>query len=165
MDPMKPAPAQPSVLIPEHLTRELHEQDEARARARRKASYAAFRNTFINKHALEIEMIRRGAVVTEVDPVTGQVLAVELPGTIKPVVAVYTSVWKERVSRYWGNFLRSVRGLRWKWQNTRFTLNEGGRGVTLSIVPLYDMPFRLYVAGWVLMRSQSKWSLRDQRSR
>ena len=34
-----------------------------------------------------------------------------------------------------------------------FFFNEGGRGLTLGIMPGKFCPFRLYIAGWVLMYS------------
>lgn len=50
------------------------------------------------------------------------------------------------------------------WQLRRkpfgFIINEGGRGFTLSFLPKRGLPFRLYIAGWVLMRQRGKWSFK-----
>lgn len=102
-------------------------------------------------------MIRRGAIVKDVDPFTGQVLSVELP---EPAVQVYASVWWARVIRTFGNLRR-----KFQWKNVHINVNEGGRGITFAMMPRYRIDFRLYVAGWVLMRDCEKWSLRDRRSR
>ena len=164
--------AEKGSLIPDDAQRLLEQQDAERAKARAKLpvgtrAYDQFRNNFITNHADQIRLMQRGAIVTSTVadekrrrgiPVTDW-LDEERPYTVeipdgKPaetLVQARRVIWWAKVKRAFRTFIR--RGPHF------ITINEGGRGVTFSSVRP-GMPFRLYVAGWVLMLNMGKWSFR-----
>ena len=88
-------------LIPESAKRDLEKQDARRAKARQTASPDQFRQAFTRDFARDIELIRRGAIVTDVDS-EGRVLAVKMPdGKSVPTVGqAKRTLWWSRCRRF-----------------------------------------------------------------
>lgn len=96
-------------LIPDHAQRTLDEQDAARAKARSGALQDQFRRTFISEYAQQIELIRRGAIVTEVNR-AGEPVAFKMPDdkAVPTAKQARRTIWLSRVSRPFRNFFRPL---------------------------------------------------------
>jgi hypothetical protein len=150
-------------LIPSHAERTLAEWDNYRATERMRLDAMGARDT------TDVEITDEGGnkitvqMPTKVDYFksciqdfpTPERLA-QLPDLNKQEQANYKAMAATLAEK------KRLRNIPSFWQLRRkpfgFIINEGGRGVTLSVLPKRGLPFRLYVAGWVLMLQRGKWS-------
>jgi len=141
-------------LIPREAQAELERQDADRARARRTASGSQFRNDFLRVHGYELTLASKWGAEADV---TGP------PGAETVVRSIRDKYPPRKPGRFvrWLFRFRNRHGIPLFQYNPApvgFIFNEGGRGVTLTLTRM--VPFRLYVAGWVLMYQCGSWSLR-----
>lgn len=144
-------------LIPKEAQAELERQDAARAKAREeagRAGWSGFRNLFIRQHGYELELAQKWGA--EADVVNDHGTEV----VVRSIRDKYPPRKPGRFIRWLFQFRNRVGAPIFQYNPAPlgFILNEGGRGVTLTLTRM--VPFRLYVAGWVLMIRGGKVSFR-----
>jgi len=139
-------------LITREAQAELERQDAERARAHRTASGSQFRNDFVRTHGYELTLASKWGAEADVmgDP----------PVVVRSIRDKYPPRKPGRFVRWLFRFRNRIGAPVFQYNPAPvgFIFNEGGRGVTLTLTRM--VPFRLYVAGWVLMYQCGTWSLR-----
>jgi hypothetical protein len=143
--------------------RELARQDAARAKARlafdQKAGYnpqvraATFRDSFAKSIKYEFDLAGKwGASADTVQTPYGDEVTVSIKRKYPPRVIGAFEKWLVKHCRFQFPPCKNLKGC---------IFNEGGRGVTLTMTAM--VPFRLYIAGRVLNRTQTGvWTLQSR---
>jgi hypothetical protein len=139
-------------LIPREAQAELDRQDAERAEARRTASDRQFRDNFVRVHAYEIMLASKWGAEADV--------AGNPEVVVRSIRDKYPPRKPGRFIRWLFQFRNRVGAPIFQFNPAPlgFIFNEGGRGVTLTLTRM--VPFRLYVAGWVLMCQGGEVSFR-----
>lgn len=147
-------PGEKGSLISKDAQDELDRQDAARAQARTTATSAGFRANFSRAIAYEFELADKWGAEAD---------------TVGDPPVVTRSIRAKYPPRQPGKFLswlfqfRNNNGIPIFQINPApfgFIINEGGRGITLTCTRA--VPFRLYVAGYVVMWHKNKLTFRGR---
>ena len=144
-------------LIPQDAIDEMNRQDAIREKRRAEATPARFRARFADSIRHELELVLRDGACADLDPETGEII----PG--RRIADKYPTYRPGRFMRWLMSFKdrHGVSIIRYNPVSYGLLVNEGGRGMTFQTSKL--VPFRLYVAGWVLAYYQKKLTFRHTR--